>query len=79
MDYFFKSRSYVEDSDSEGDREPEENVPESNEFREEEVVVVEEEMEDNDVIMPFSPRCDRQIRDSDDEGTLERDLTVEYD
>ena len=66
-----KSKSFVSDSDSEGDRE--ENVPV--EFREEDVVGVEEEMEDN-VIMTSSPRYDRQIRDSDDE---ESEFTVEYD
>ena len=59
--------SYVSDSDSEEDRE--ENVPD--EFREEDIVGVEEEMDDN-VIMTSSPHYDR---DSDQDSQF----TVVYD
>ena len=69
MEYFLKRQSFLSGSDSEGDQD--EIVPDQDEFREEDIGVVdlEEEIEDN-VNMPSSPHHDGEIRDSDEEGNV---------
>ena len=66
----------MDGSDSEGDQD--EIVPDQDEFREEDIELVdleghpeEEEIEDN-VDMPSSPHHDGENRDSDEEGNVSR-------
>ena len=88
----------MDGSDSEGDQD--EIVPDQDEFREEDIELVDldEQIEDN-VNRPSSPhhdgenqdsdeegnvswtsrrRSSRRVLDSDEEGTLEQELTFEY-
>ena len=69
MEFFFKRQSFMDGSDSEGDQD--EIVPDQDEFREEDIGVVDLEQENEDnVNMPSSPHHDGEIRDSDEEGNV---------